>query len=111
MADSGSGDDELERSGGDGFIRETTGEEIDQDALHESQEQISFDGAFHSQFQSQNQDLMGNTLHAQADMSQLLTQQATLQALAQQQALAQAALAQQTNQSATGPGSSGGNAA
>jgi hypothetical protein len=35
------------------------------DALHESQEQISFDGAFHSQFQSQNQDLMGNTLHAQ----------------------------------------------
>ena len=43
-------------------------------------------------------------------MSQLLTQQATLQALAQQQALAQAALAQQTNQSATGPGSSGGNA-
>ena len=33
MADSGSGDDELERSGSNGFIRETTGEEIDQESL------------------------------------------------------------------------------
>lgn len=98
MADSGGsdGDERVHVGGdGDGFIRDNvTGEEIDQNALQDSQEQISFD-QFNT-FPGTPQQT-ANDLFNPADVNQLLNQQA-LQALAQQQALAQLAAQQQQQQ-------------
>jgi len=100
MADSG-GSDGDERVGhvagdGDGFIKDNqTGEEIDQNALQDSQEQISFD-QFNT-FPGTTQQTTPSDLFNPADVNQLINQQA-LQALAQQQALAQLAAQQQQQQ-------------
>lgn len=108
MADSGGsdGDERVHVGGdGDGFIKDNvTGEEIDQNALQDSQEQISFD-QFNT-FPGTTQQTTPNDLFNPADVNQLINQQA-LQALAQQQALAQLAAQQQHLQQQQGSNGNG----